>query len=217
MPSNQQQALFNCNCNCSDGQCNGCCFPLDGDGNQIDIPYEISAPSCPELDGFSDSFYPLAPSDPGTRPDLPCGICGYYKGYLDTPTNASGSIYTVDGAFQNPPGCVLFTPPFSCGWGPWHFALACLNADQSGDADDPTQPSCCKRLRLYWKLKDVAGDDFDITRVIYPLSCSCEGGMTAIFPLVDLFTLVPNPGDLCPLENCYPYNGCSLADATLVI
>ena len=203
MPSNQLEALMWCGCQCG-GVCPGCCVPVeDGTNAPLDIPFEISAPGCTELDGFSSVFEPSAP--PPSQPLKVCGVCGIYQARDLTPTVAGA-------AYQPPDPCFLLSPPtFNvCEFGPWRFSLHCETP--LGLTDNQALESCCRRLRLGIALIDDVAYTY-----INPSSCSCTPELSAIFNLEDLITQTwLDPGVFCPIDGCFPWT-CSMAGATLII
>jgi len=192
-------------CCCGEGGCIGCCVPVaDGTNAPLNIPFEISAPNCPKLDGFSGLFVPAAP--PPAQDLSPCGVCGAYQADSISPT--------VDGAFYNPPApCFLLSPPgFVTPIGPWLFSLHCDSRTPPRGSD---LPNCCKRLLL--GIARTEGGIIGDLRFIAPSACSCEGGLSAIYPLDDLIEQTwLDPGIFCPIDGAFPWN-CDLAGATLVV
>jgi hypothetical protein len=204
MPSNQMQALLECGCSCTSG-CIGCCVPVDeGTNAPQEIPFTISAPSCPELDGYSGIFDPVAP--PTSQELLLCGVCGIYAARAVTPD--------VDGAFYNPPApCVLISP--GCTFGPWRFGLHCETP--LGLSDNAALESCCRRLRLSWAREAGGGGTPEVdTFYTDPISCECNPLM-AIFSIADLIPQSwTSPGIFCSIDGCFPI-ACDLSGATLII
>jgi len=190
-------------CCCGQFGCVGCCVPVaEGTNAPLNIPFEISAPGCPELDGWASQFIPSAP--PPSQELSACGVCGVYAAEDLTPT--------VQGAAYNPPApCVLLSPPGYVGvFGPWRFTLHC----DEGPAPSGTDhlDSCCSRLRLGISLHGGTTE-----RLVTASSCSCVGGLSVIFPLDDLIDVSwLDPGIFCPIDGQFPW-ACSMAGATLVI
>jgi hypothetical protein len=187
---------------CCDTACPGCCVPAYSDNTPLDIPFEISAPACAELDGFASVFEPSAPGPSATTG--PCGVCGIYR--------ARDLTSDVRGAAYNPPApCTLLAPPVHdpCRFGPWRFSLHCDTP--LGLTDNAALDSCCRRLRL-----GVAFIDDVVYRYIAPTSCSCDP-LSAIFSLSDLIDVTwLDPGVTCAIDGCFP-SACSLVGAELVI
>lgn len=192
----------NANC-CCDSGCIGCCVPVDAGTNAPqNIPFEISAPSCPELDGWAGIFVPVAP--PLSQDLSRCGVCGIYAANNPTPS--------IDGDSYNPPSpCVLL--PSSCTIGPFRFGLHCTT---------PLIPlneslaTCCRRLLLSMNLNGGTSED-DV--YVNPTSCVCDP-LSAIYDISGLFPLFQtwvDPGVTCPIDGCFPNAGCDLTGATLII
>lgn len=200
MPSNQLEALMTCGC-CG-GNCVGCCVPVDeGTNAPQNIPYAIVAPSCSELDGFSSVFLPSAP--PPSQSLSRCGVCGIYYSQDQTPT--------IEGrAYMPPAPCSII--PVSSTFGPWTFTLHC--EERSTPRAASGLDDCCSRLLLGVTIGDIAGG---IDFYIAPSSCSCDGGLSIIFPLDDMIVQTwLDPGIFCPIDGLFPWL-CNMAGATLVI
>lgn len=182
----KKKALLDCNCGCT-GACQGCCMPVDEEGVPIDIPFEISAPGC-SIDGLTGVFNPLALDGANG----PCGLCGIwgYSAYLDIP----GEFYNPSGVEGEPcdlvPGCIQT----------FCMILACQSTP--GAIDNPSQNLCCRRLRLQvWATFEFPGASIllptqsdcpgDFYREFNPRSCSCQGGVSALFEF-NLYTLTKN-------------------------
>ena len=215
MPGNQRQALLEC-CECG---CQGCCLPTDVDGNLEDIPWEISAPSCPEIDGLTGVFNPIDAVPTGTGP---CGACGTYQNVSD-PVVIPGEAAS---GLENPVDfSCLFTP---CGTSSLCFVLAC----ETGTSGASGIEECCGRLVL-WIGSDnpLAGDDGSRPQTIggqtcdnwikvLPNSCACDplsaefslSGVAYVCDELDVWVGGPCDGEL----KCCQVS-CPLGDATLVI
>jgi hypothetical protein len=114
---------------CCCPSCIGCCWP-EVAGVLQTIPWAISAPSCPEIDGITGDF---APVDPSNQPTGTCGRCGCYISST-TPLEITGTLWTVGG-----PVCF----PNTCG------VLLCLGISCDEDEDQGEfGDECCSRLRL---------------------------------------------------------------------
>ena len=197
-------------CCCGEG-CTGCCFPAD----LSPIPFAIDAPGCDDLDGYTDNLVEEA-VDPTQHA---CGICGSY---------VLSTAFSVPGQFWNPDGmggCDLIP---ACAI-TFCVRLIC-DGDAHGELDTPGGGECCKKLRLlvavpYEFEGGIEGDgglgclggvnlwhDY-----VAPSSCSCEGGLSAIFPLG---RFVPKAtDDTCPpgplVQPCVP--DCDMSTISLVI
>lgn len=204
MPSNQLEAILQCGCNCGQVGCVGCCVPVaDGTNAPLNIAFEISAPGCPELDGWGSEFVPVAPP---TSQDLSaCGVCGIYAAADLTPGIAAA-------AYNPPEPCILLSPPaYNAVFGPYRINLEC----GEGAAPEGTNhlDNCCRRLFLRVTWPDISSE----SRIILAASCSCEGGLSAIFPLDELIEQTwLDPGIFCPIDGQFPW-ACNLAGATLII
>lgn len=191
-------------CCCGQAACVGCCVPLaDGTNAPQNIPFEISAPGCPELDGWSSVFVPVAP--PTSQPLSACGACGEYAAQDLTPGIAAQ-------AYNPPDPCVLLTPPsYTATFGPYQFNLRCDEGPPP--AGTSHLDSCCRRLLLAVNWPTTSSPE----RVFAALSCSCEGGLSAIFPLDQLIEQTwDDPGIFCPIDGQFPFT-CNMGGATLVI
>lgn len=222
MPGTEQKARLEC-CECG---CQGCCVPRGEDGSLLEIPFEISAPNCPSLNGASGVFVPLTPT-PGAFPVGPCGPCPIYC------TIASISIPGQQPTgFENPslPGTCLFTP---CSTGDLCLILAC----PQGASGPVGLNECCGRLELWIGSSiELEGEtaptgpgqgscsgfgDCTSWRKFTPSTCSCEGGLSAEFDISGLqFYCDPDnvwgPGPCAGEPTCCQVS-CDLTDATLVI
>lgn len=184
--SMKKKALLDCGCGCGEG-CPGCCMPVDGEGTPIDIPFEISAPGC-TIDGLTGVFNPLALDGANG----PCGLCGIwaYSAFLDIP----GSFYNPPEPCELVPGCIQT----------FCMILACRATPDA--QDDPSQNACCRRIRLQvWATFEFSGSTLllptqgdcpgEFYREFRPQSCSCTGGLSAIFDF-NLSTLVKS-SEIC--------------------
>lgn len=189
--------IHNKNC-CCGNLCPGCCMPVDGDGNAIDIPFEVDAPGC-AIDGTTGSFNPLAVE--GTA--KACGICGTW-GYSLT-LEVSGQFWNFNGVDCDLiPACVVN----------WCMYLFCDN--EYTVSDDPADSACCRRLRMYVAATyDFTGatDNGDTgacspghqyERYIGPDSCSCVSGLSAIFSLGFLNPLTQVDPQCGTVQPCVP-------------
>lgn len=183
-------------------------MPVDAEGNPIGIPFEVVAPGCP-IDGLTGVFDPLALSAAGG----PCGPCGTwgYAGRLEIP----GKFWNFDGiSCDLIPVCTIEI----C------MTLTC-DATQGID-DDSSNEACCRRMRLYVATTynfagatnnggagACAGLPYEIW--LGPDSCTCGGGLSAIFSLGVLTPLaVVNPN--CGLvQPCVP--DCDMSGIKVVI
>jgi hypothetical protein len=98
-----KEAILKCGC-C--GGCIGACFPIDRDADPdelIDIPWLITAPACPAIDGMSGVFTPLNPADKFDWPQGSCGPCTCY--FAITELVLPGKFYLAAGGgpFPDPP------------------------------------------------------------------------------------------------------------------
>jgi len=187
---------------CCGGNCIGCCVPTDtGTNAPQDIPFEISAPACAELDGFASVFSPVAP--PPSQDLEPCGVCGAYQ--------ADDLTSDVRGAVYNPPFCTLLSPPVfdPCRFGAWRFSLHCDTP--LGLSDPEALATCCRRLRL-----GIARADGVTYSYLTASSCSCDP-LSAVFDISDLIDVTwTDPGATCAIDGCFPWT-CDMTGATLVI
>lgn len=199
-------------CCCGGGGCPGCCFPLTEDETDfLPIPFEIVAPTCVEVDGASDDF-----TDDALEPDpKTCGSCGTFS----TPLQLA--IPTV---FWNPDGMGGCDAVEGQGF-TMKFQLMCN--EPHGGPDDTDEPACCRRLRLMVGTTfETIGTDPTITipdlgefiTPIAPTSCSCEGGLSAVFSLA-LTAIKPteNPTPECPYTPGFEVPKCDASLISLVI
>lgn len=209
---NQKAAILEC-CTCG---CNGCCVPTNEDGSLADIPWEISAPGCPEIDGATGTFTPVdATVDTG-----PCGHCATYLN-VSSPVSITGQQAS---GVVDPFGECTYTP---CTIGELCFALECLRS-QDGAAG---LSDCCSRLFL-WVGTDrtLEGDDGSRPRGgvaslclswrrVSASTCTCEGGLSAEFPieLVLYCTEFWEAPNICAPEPKCCQIECDLSGAKLVI
>ena len=205
-------------CSCNALCVHGCCFPIlynpyFGWYPEV-IPFSISAPDCPEADGFTSEFAPLLSND---KTRGACGVCGQYP-TLDT-VLIQGQAHYVD---EHDDTCKT-TP---CGI-KLCFAIAC---DEDASVSDPAD--CCGRVRLILGVSEIYDGTHGPLPVplsgcfyfmkIAPSSCSCdeEGGISAIFPL-DALTFVCkeffSSGPCLGYPKCCTPVTCSFSGATLVI
>lgn len=210
---NLKKALLECEC-CI---CPGCCMPVDGGGNPIDIPFEITAPSCPAIDGQTGVFEPLAIQ--GT--EQPCGVCGQW-GY--------NAVFDVPGcAWQGAEGvpCACDVP---CDI---QICLELFCSSEFGEADPSSgADNCCKRMRLKIgsSMKFPGSNPLGLNEMfstlctegdyIAPTACDCDGGLTASFSLASLQTECDElyVGGYCDgFPVCCELSGCDFTGATLDI
>ena len=213
MTNRKKKAVLDCCC----GTCLGCCLPIDytqpayPGGVLQNITAQISAPSCPEIDGDSFILTPSAPTNPqiGT-----CGACAVY-------------IYESIQILGTRPSPLLYcsTTPcsiFLC------FRLTCLADVTPATGLD----ECCGRLRLWIGCSEqmieddgtqpggLGGSACGSWRKVSPTQCSClggGGGFAARFPLGFTTTgpLIETGPCAGEQDKCTP--NCSLAGAEIII
>lgn len=204
MPSNQQQALLDCNCGC--GACTGCCFCSQAPATNAD--YVIDAPNCASLDGATGSV-----SGPDTGIPTGCGSC---VSLINSSTEHSLPTYVWDDSLPDN-GCV----PQPGATFQFKFILKCDANAPDSETDPGTTEACCRNVRLLI----VNTGDNSIQRIIPPLSCSCdpETGMMAIFSIEEMFPDctsfyvggVCDGRPTCALLGDGPGGSCSLTGATV--
>lgn len=203
-------------CDCEpDTACIGCCFPLDDYGDLAEIPFEVGAPSCPEVDGLSGVFT----HDAIEPQNKVCGSCGSFSWTKPGPQ----FLMEIPSVFYNPDGMG------GCDAIPGdglaiRFALYCDGEFNLGDA--PGLPDCCRRLRLvcgtsyetvYADPEFVLPDLGNYITIIEPDSCTCDL-LSAIFSLCRLVPKPqPNPAPECPFAPGFEVPRCDLCDMELVI
>jgi len=194
---------------CCGNDCNGCCFPADASP----IAFEIDAPGCP-LDGYTDELIEEA-VDPTEHT---CGLCGSY--ILSTAFEVPGKFYNPDGegGCDLVPACsITFCVRLLCDYEPY------------GEVDTVGGDTCCKKLRLLVAVPyefdggtfgDGGLDCLGGANVWYgyvaPESCSCEGGLSAIFSLAKFEPKAIS--ETCPpglVQPCVP--DCDMSNLKLVI
>lgn len=194
-----------CCCNC-DGSCVGCCFCSQFPATNVD--YVIDAPNCAAIDGITGNI-----SGPDTGVPTGCGSC---VSLPNNPTTHSVPQFLWDDSM--PGDCI---PQISADF-QFRLLIKCDENQPNGETDSGTTEACCRNVRLV--VTDVTNEtSFEIA----PASCSCdpESGMTAIFPLEQLY---PDCDTFYSGGSCAgrcsksqlgdgPGGSCSLAGATLTI
>jgi len=182
MAGNHLKAILDCGCGCG---CIGCCLPTVADPGpyafvMASIPWELVAPSCPSIDGINGEFTPIDATNPGIGP---CGFCMTYCDF------ASPGTISLPGTFVLDMGFFCLTSP--CGFGALKLILECNN---------DTASDCCGRLILWVGITLSTGssivgfstesppaacgsNDGYQWKKIPAAVCSCEGGLSAEFPL----------------------------------
>lgn len=198
-------------CSC-DNVCTGCCLPMRLEPYiglfPADIPFSVSAPNCPALNGHFNTFIHI----PAVWDFAVCGICALYP---------SSSNVQVLG--QRPSsimmGCVTPCSFRVC------FYLQCLTSP-----DDEYSADCCSQLRLVVSFTEpFEGTNEEPGPVacnygisLAPTSCTClpGGGLSAIFDLGSIAlhcNRIIQSGPCYGMDDCcLPFN-CDLEGATLVI
>jgi len=217
MGMSAKRAYLEC-CGCRNG-CIGCCLPISDnpapyDVVMVPIPWFVSAPYCSSIDGRSGEFIPVDPTAPGIGP------CGYCMTYCDI----GGDFVDIPGIAKIDMGFMCMTTP--CGFGHLKLILECNN-----DSAD----SCCARLRLWVGMSisssTLVGGTAETPPALCgvndgyswyklsPVSCTCEGGMSAEFDL-SVISIECNefwgPGACVGQPRCCQI-GCTLTDAIIVI
>ena len=195
-----------CCCRC-DGNCVGCCFCNQFPATNVD--YVIDAPHCAALDGLTGNI-----SGPDTGEPTGCGSC------VSLPNNAT--THDVPQFLWDDAGvpgeCI---PQISANFN-FRFLMKCDENQPNSETDPNTTEACCRNVRLL-VVDSLNETSFEIP----PLSCSCDplSGMTAIFPLDQLY---PDCDTFYSSGPCAgrcsksqigdgPGGSCSLAGATLTI
>lgn len=232
---------------CCGGICYGCCFPwyefdFPPVGRQVKtLVWEISAPNCATIDGWTGQFSPET-----TGPHDTYGGCGNCICMVNTEDEGK---FIVGTAWYDNEGVCDTTP---CGI-TICFNLHCDKNDP--DNNNPNAEQCCKRLKLlmlvfgdilggedvpepynqYECLDSVVDDKFvsffscngtGASRLLQlsPVTCTCEDtdpeqDFIAIYDLSELsFDDSTYPDGVCEGEytKCFP-NACSFVDATLTV
>lgn len=198
-------------CCCGPG-CTGCCFPTDEMGNPANIPFEIDAPGC-ALDGYTDELIPEAIANS----TYPCGLCGSY---------ALSTAFSVPGLqwMPNPPdGCDLSV---ECSI-TFCVRLVCDGLTH-GETSPPAGGECCRGLRLLvsvpYEFEGAVYAPGDLSCLggvdiwqgyVAPDSCTCEGGLSAIFSLAKFVPLAKNDPECGNVQPCVPQ--CDMSLLKLVI
>lgn len=236
----KKAALMNCGC-CG---CDGACFPESCVGDVctlLDVPWEITAPSCPAIDGMTGNFSPFGGYSSYDRSE--CGPCVCYEAI--TELSLPGKIYLElgggGGVGEEGGGGGGGDPPPTCVESPCTIDLKLYLAI------DASIPGCCRVVVVVELLSVVdglaltSGDvqtpetlncipqatpvDNDRFRQFEFDSCTClpdRAGFTALFDLSRI-TWECTLGNHPPSSLCYPnslccvLDGCSLAGATLTI
>lgn len=225
----KKRAIMECDC-CG---CRGACFPEDCVGDVcslLDIPWEISAPSCADIDGLTGNFSPFGGYSSYSRNE--CGPCVCYESIIEL--SLPGKIYLEVGGGEG-------EPPAMCVEG------ACTIDLKLYLAIDSSIDGCCKVVVVVELLSVVDGlalnsgqyqnvDALSCIPQVTPVdndrfrqfefdSCTClpdRAGFSAVFSL-DRITWECTLGDHPISSVCYPnslccvLDGCSLAGATLTI
>jgi len=175
----KKKAVKDC---CCVGTC--CCLPLDmtnplyPNGVKINIPFEVSAPGCPTIDGRTGTFRPI---DPTSVVKGGCGACGSYSPIAFATLAGSRRVSVGDAC--------LFTP---CNINVC-FMLTCEISEEAGPGE---LDECCSRIRLWIGSSELQQEDdgsrpsVDLTAVscsswkkVSSTHCVCDPDFSARFPL----------------------------------
>lgn len=215
---------------CCDEFCHGCCFPLGELGQPQDLAFELSAPSCLALDGFTGTFLP----ETGTNEiGEECGNCLCYTTDPSTPLpGITGTAYEVVAEVCQSTPCSRSV----------NFYLMCDRQTTIVDDGNAATDACCQDIKLLVAFDDadVAGDGprpLNICREfilsdgielenlieLSPISCECEDELTnfvLVYDLSDLVFLcetVFEGGPCDGLPDCCVPSGCDFTGATLTV
>lgn len=231
MSMQKKRALLECGCGCG---CVGACFPVNRNVTPnvlVDIPWTISAPNCPAIDGLTGVFQPFNASWVESN----CGPCTCYESTvnLSLPAKRKLSVGGDDGdpeTLDPPPFCSEASVPIVL-----KFWLT----------TDNTIEGCCKvailvELVSYGDGNDLScgnlvnDNDLNCLPFVSPADpkiyrkfaldlCTCLGvdeGFMGEFDLSRICwscSLGTHLGDACPDGSslCPELDGCSLVGATL--
>lgn len=212
----KKRAVTECCCR----GCVGCCFTVQEDPYRVlDVPWEVSAPNCPEIDGVTGILTSVDPTSPVRGPCGPCNTwCNIGPDYIE-----------LTGISRVPIDGVCTTTP--CSLGQMCMVMECNEQEVTIPEMDP----CCSRVRMWLGLTLGAnsilnGDDGSRPSAscgqtcttwvkIAPSSCSCEGGtLSAIFNIsgltINCATFTDGP---CAGEPVCCQINCDLSGATIAI
>jgi hypothetical protein len=208
----KKKAVEDC---CCTGSC--CCLPVDYTnplyprGVLQNIPFEITAPGCVQLDGDTGTFVPIDPTS------IYLGGCGPCAGFVPVAVAALPGINYFDvGGMCMPTPCSI------------NLCLM-LTCEQDEQAVNGGLDECCSRLRLWVgsSVQQVEDDgsrpDGDLTAVsctswkkVSPSQCVCNP-LSARFPLSLNFNCGTISGGACDGQpNCCVLT-CDLTGAEVVI